>query len=127
MYAMWSTLSRSLTATMATSLRLAAARNTVRPIRPKPLIPIFIMMRLLPLTDRFQHVGEPRRADVERFAPLDPRKLDGPELPLAVLVVPDDAGLATQAALDGEVDHGLDELQIFRVRSRRTGEVAALL
>ena len=40
--------SRSLMATTSMSLKLAiAARNTMRPMRPKPLIPTLIVMRSL--------------------------------------------------------------------------------
>src|SRR4051794_15811900 len=79
------------------------------------------------LADPLEQVGEPGRGDVERLAALDPRELDRPQLVAALLVVPDHAGLAAERAVDGQLGHRADELEVGVVGGRGTGEVAGLL
>jgi len=52
------------------------------------------------LTDTLKQFVEPRDGGVERFATLDARELDRAQDVVAVLVVADDTGFTTQAAID---------------------------
>ena len=67
------------------------------------------------LTDALQQCREPRRADVKRLAASYPVQFDGTKLVAPFLVVPDQAGLTSQGAIDREVGHGLDQGKITRI------------
>ena len=72
-------------------------------------------------------VGEPLLGDVEGLGTGDAREGDRGELVVVLLVLADDAGLAAQGAVDGQVAHLLDEGEVLGVGVGGTRVVAGLL
>ena len=72
-------------------------------------------------------VGEPGLGDVEGLGAGDARESDRGELVVVLLVLADNAGLATKGAVDGQVAHLLDEGEVLGVGVRGARVVAGLL
>ena len=72
-------------------------------------------------------VGEPLLGDVEGLGAGDAREGDRGELVVVLLVLADDAGLAAQGAVDGQVAHLLDEGEVLGVGVGGARVVAGLL
>src|SRR5262245_47621224 len=76
------------------------------------------------LPDLGQHLAKPGGSKIEGPAALDAIELDGAQDPAACLIMSDDPGAAGERAVDSEIDHALDEPQVFAVGGRRAGEIA---